>query len=55
VAETPAGQNEQILAFDDQYLLGLGPRLGAVLTDLTYALHPELERPATPAATPGIV
>ena len=55
VAETPAGQNEQILAFDDQYLLGLGPRLGAVVTDLTYALHPELERPATPAATPGIV
>jgi iron complex transport system substrate-binding protein len=52
VAETPAGENKQILAFDDQYLLGLGPRLGAVLTDLVYALHPELERPATPAATP---
>jgi iron complex transport system substrate-binding protein len=52
VAETPAGESRQILAFDDQYLLGLGPRLGAVLTDLVYALHPELERPATPAATP---
>ena len=46
VAETPAGRNGAILEFEDQYLLGLGPRLGEMLTDLTYALHPELERPA---------
>ena len=53
IAETPAGQNRAILSFEDQYLLGLGPRLGDVLTDLIYGIHPELERPATPdAATP---
>jgi iron complex transport system substrate-binding protein len=53
VAETPAGQNGAILEYEDQYLLGLGPRLGEMLTELTYDLHPELERPATPEATPG--
>jgi iron complex transport system substrate-binding protein len=54
VAETPAGENGKIVVFEDQYLLGLGPRLGDVLTDLTYAIHPELERPeGTPQATPG--
>ena len=54
VSSTPAGQNKSILAFDDQYLLGLGPRLGAVLTDLIYGIHPELVRESTPvAATPG--
>jgi iron complex transport system substrate-binding protein len=53
MAETPAGQNRAILSFEDQYLLGLGPRLGDVLTDLVYGIHPELERRATPgAATP---
>ncbi len=53
IAETPAGQNKAILSFEDQYLLGLGPRLGDVLTDLIYGIHPELERPATPdASTP---
>jgi iron complex transport system substrate-binding protein len=55
VASTPAGENGAILSFDDQYLLGLGPRLGEMLTDLTYGLHPELERPSgTPEATPGV-
>jgi iron complex transport system substrate-binding protein len=54
VSETPAGQNGAILSYDDQYLLGLGPRLGEMLMDLTYDLHPELERPATPEATPGV-
>jgi iron complex transport system substrate-binding protein len=54
IAETPAGQNKNILTFDDQYLLGLGPRLGEMLTDLTYALHAELVPPAgTPEATPA--
>ncbi len=52
VAETPAGENRAIIAFDDQYLLGLGPRLGSVLTDLVYGIHPELERDGTPAASP---
>jgi len=53
IAETPAAQNGRILAFDDQYLLGLGPRIGQVLTDLVYGLHPELAPAGTPvAATP---
>jgi iron complex transport system substrate-binding protein len=54
VAETPAGENGKIVEFEDQYLLGLGPRLGQLLTDLIYAIHPELTRPeSTPVATPG--
>ena len=53
IAETPAAQNNRILAFDDEYLLGLGPRFGSVLTDLVYGLHPELAPAGTPtAATP---
>lgn len=42
VAQTPAGQNRRVLAYDDLYLLGLGPRTGQALRDLTLALHPEL-------------
>ena len=52
IAETPAGQNGRIIAFDDQYLLGLGPRMGQVITDLVYGLHPELLPSGTPVATP---
>jgi iron complex transport system substrate-binding protein len=52
IAETPAGENGRILAFDDQYLLGLGPRIGSVVTDLVYGLHPELAPAGTPVATP---
>jgi len=52
IAETPAGQNGAILAFEDQYLLGLGPRIGSVLTDLVYGLHPELAPASTPIASP---
>ncbi|HQY31389.1 MAG TPA: ABC transporter substrate-binding protein, partial [Thermomicrobiales bacterium] len=50
VAETPAGENGRIIAFDDQYLLGLGPRIGQVITDLVHGLHPELAPGGTPAA-----
>ena len=42
VAQTPAGMNKKIIHFDDQYLLGLGPRVGEALMDLVKALHPEL-------------
>ena len=42
VSQTPAGQNGRILAYEDQLLLGLGPRTGEVLRELTLALHPEL-------------
>ncbi|MCO5176210.1 MAG: ABC transporter substrate-binding protein [Thermomicrobiales bacterium] len=42
VAETPAGQNGNVLDFDDLYLLSMGPRTGQVLHDLILGLHPEL-------------
>jgi hypothetical protein len=31
-----------VLSFEDQYLLGLGPRTGQALMDLVKALHSEL-------------
>lgn len=43
LARTPAGEQRRILAYDDQYLLGFGPRSGDALAELTTDLHPELE------------
>lgn len=43
MAQTPAGQQRRVVDFDDQYLLGLGPRAGKALMDLVKALHPELK------------
>ena len=43
VAQTPAGEAGAVVAFEDLYLLGFGPRLGAAVHDLTLALHPELD------------
>lgn len=42
IAQTPAGRARRVLDYDDQYLLGLGPRVGDALMDLVRALHPEL-------------
>jgi iron complex transport system substrate-binding protein len=39
VAETPAGRNRRIVAFDDLLLLGFGPRLGTGIEELSRALH----------------
>lgn len=44
VAETPAGENRAVIAMDDQYLLGHGPRMGQALKELVLALHPELSQ-----------
>jgi iron complex transport system substrate-binding protein len=49
IAETPAGQNKAFFAYDDQELLGLGPRTGELLMQLIADFHPELGV-ATPAA-----
>jgi iron complex transport system substrate-binding protein len=49
IAETPAGQNKAFFAYDDQLLLGLGPRTGDLLMQLIADFHPELGV-ATPAA-----
>lgn len=43
VAQTPAGRARRVLDYDDQYLLGLGPRVGDALMDLVRVLHPELK------------
>jgi iron complex transport system substrate-binding protein len=42
IAETPAGRDRRVVHFDDQYLLGLGPRTGKLLEELVRAVHPEL-------------
>lgn len=42
VAQTPAGKNRKVLDYDDQYLLGMGPRVGQALMDLVKGIHPEL-------------
>ncbi len=42
VAQTPAGQAQRVLAYEDQYLLGFGPRTGQALRELILDLHPEL-------------
>ena len=43
VAQTPAGKNRAIVDMDDQYLLGMGPRTGQALMELTKLIHPELK------------
>ncbi|MEL6894428.1 MAG: ABC transporter substrate-binding protein, partial [Actinomycetota bacterium] len=38
-AEMPAGQNRRIIAYDDQYLLGNGPRAPALLEEFVADFH----------------
>jgi len=40
LALTPAGKNQQIIAMDDMYLLGFGPRAGQAAIDLAAAIRP---------------
>ena len=42
VAQTPAGRNRKVIAYDDLMLLGLGPRTGKALRLLIRGLHPEV-------------
>lgn len=42
VAETPAGQSESFLAYDEAYFFNLGPRVGQALLEFVRDLHPEL-------------
>lgn len=53
VAQTPAGEARRVLAYDDLYLLGMGPRTGQALGELVTGLHPELAASATPGALSG--
>ena len=40
IDQTPAAQQRRVVAFEDQYLYGLGPRTGALVADLVTAFHP---------------
>ncbi len=39
LADTPAGKQRHIIALDDLYLLGMGPRTGQALADLAIAFY----------------
>jgi iron complex transport system substrate-binding protein len=39
IAQTPAGAAERVLAYDDQLLLGFGPRTGEMLAQFVTDLH----------------
>jgi iron complex transport system substrate-binding protein len=41
LALTPAGRNKRVVAMDDLYLLGFGPRTGKAVADFARALHTE--------------
>ena len=43
LSQTPAGENKNIIAFNDLYLLGFGPRMGDSVYDLTIAIHPDVD------------
>jgi iron complex transport system substrate-binding protein len=40
LALTPAGKARRVVAMDDLYLLGFGPRLGQAVKELCGKLHP---------------
>jgi iron complex transport system substrate-binding protein len=42
IAQTPAASEGRVVAMDDLYLLGFGPRTGQAIADLARLLHPEL-------------
>jgi iron complex transport system substrate-binding protein len=42
IAQTPAVANGRVVAMDDLYLMGFGPRTGQAIADLAMLLHPEL-------------
>lgn len=43
LSQTPAGEDGNIVAFNDLYILGFGPRMGDAIYDLTIAIHPDLD------------
>ncbi|MFT3854376.1 MAG: ABC transporter substrate-binding protein [Ilumatobacteraceae bacterium] len=48
LAQTSAVRNGRVLAYEDQYLFGIGPRVGQLLDDLVTALH----EPGAATSTP---
>jgi iron complex transport system substrate-binding protein len=45
IDQTPAAQNRRVVAFEDQYLYGLGPRTGQLFDELVDAFHPHHPQP----------
>jgi iron complex transport system substrate-binding protein len=43
VAQTPAGENQNFLAYDEAYFFNLGPRTGEALMEFVLDLYPELD------------
>jgi len=48
LADTPAGQQRRIVAFDDLYLLGMGPRTGQALVELVAAFQTDASAEGRP-------
>lgn len=42
IRQTPAGQNDHFIVFDEQYLLGMATRTGQVMLDLAFQVHPTM-------------
>ncbi|GMQ99046.1 MAG: hemin ABC transporter substrate-binding protein [Acidimicrobiia bacterium] len=42
IADTPAGQTDSFLIYDEAYFFNLGPRVGLALTDFVNDLYPDL-------------
>jgi iron complex transport system substrate-binding protein len=42
ISQTSAVENDRVVAMDDLYLMGFGPRTGQAIADLARLLHPEL-------------
>ena len=42
ISQTPAADAGRVVAMDDLYLMGFGPRTGKAIADLARLLHPEL-------------
>jgi iron complex transport system substrate-binding protein len=41
IDQTPAARARRVVAFEDQYLYGLGPRVGQLVAELVDAFHPQ--------------
>jgi iron complex transport system substrate-binding protein len=41
IDQTPAARHRRVVAFEDQYLYGLGPRTGTLVSELVTAFHPD--------------
>jgi iron complex transport system substrate-binding protein len=41
IDQTPAAEHRRVVAFEDQYLYGLGPRTGELVDELVTAFHPD--------------